>query len=408
MPTGSRSTRGPSARRSAMNLLRRRWAGGLLGLLWVAAAPRWVQGQIVLSANETKIELTSGKPQAAAVPGDDSLTLLDFSQFPPRVRHTHGISNTVIGPPSNLAILPSGQRALLADSIQVDRTATPDPWVSRRSVFWLDISSDPIRILATLEVGRQPSGMSIDRQGQFALVANRADGSVSLIDLQHDPPRVLPPVEVCAAELGLSDIAIHPQGQLALASVQKGGYLAVLKITDKQVSVTAQKVSVCGQPYRVVVTPDGQLGLTAGQGFAQNGIDVDALSIVDLVAQPPRTLGYVGLGAVPESIEISPDGTWLAAVLMAGSNFPVGDPRHAEQGELVLLRREGRTFVEVQRVAIGRIPEGVAFTRDGRYLLAQCYPERQIWIFSVSTAGLLDTGVRIELPGMPAALRAAP
>lgn len=89
---------------------------------------------------------------------------------------------------------------------------------------------------------------------------------------------------------------------------------------------------------RVVITPDGSLGLTAGQGFAQNGIDVDALSVIDLTANPIRTIGYVELGAVPESIEISPDGQWVAAVLMAGSNYPPEDPRFRDHGEVVILQ----------------------------------------------------------------------
>ncbi len=365
-------------------------------------------GQLVVSGNENKLELTSGVPQAVASAAPDSITLLDFATFPPRVRHVIGIPNSVLGPPSNIAIAANGRRALLADSIRLDSEAKPDPWKPTRDLHWIDLESSTPRILATVEVGLQPSGLSIDPTGAYALVANRGDGSVSQIDLRTDQPRLVRTVAVCPAEHSLSDVAIDPQGRFALASAQKGGYLVVLEGLDGDLRLRDHKVSACGQPYRVVITPDGSFGLTAGQGFSANGIDEDALTIVDLRVNPIRTVDYVPLGAVPESIEISPDGHWLAAVLMAGSNYPDSDPRHTDHGELVLLEREKDTFQLVQRHPVGRIPEGVAFTGDGRYLLVQCHADREIWIFEVSPQGIRDTGQRVPVPGMPSSLRAAP
>ncbi|MCA9151252.1 MAG: hypothetical protein KDA92_18200 [Planctomycetales bacterium] len=363
--------------------------------------------QLMLSGNENKIELTSGTPQAASNPQPDSLSLIDFSTFPPQVRHTPGISNTVIGPPSNLAILSGGRRALLADSLVMDSSATPDPWRPGTSMKWLDLTSNPIRVITSFDAGKQPSGLSVDAAEKFAIVANRAAGSLSLIELAGDTPRTVQTLDVCAPELSISDVAIHPNGKLALASVQKGGYLAIVNVSDGKLTLSDHKVSVYGQPYRVVTTPDGALGLTAGQGFAQNGIDADALSIVDLQSTPARTIGYVSIGAVPESIEISPDGQWVAAVLMAGSNYPPTDSRHAEKGELAILRRNGKSFEHAQTLPTGRIPEGVAFTSDGRYLVVQAHPERQLWVYELQDGTWVDTTVRISVPGMPSSLRAS-
>ena len=74
----------------------------------------------------------------------------------------------------------------------------------------------------------------------------------------------------------------------------------------------------------------------------------------------------------------------------------------------MLLSRKG-THVEVeQTVPVGPIPEGVAFTSDGDYLLVQSHPARAIWVFEVGRRRLKDTGLRIEVPGMPSSLRAAP
>jgi DNA-binding beta-propeller fold protein YncE len=166
-------------------------------------------------------------------------------------------------------------------------------------------------------------------------------------------------------------------------------------------------VSVYGQPYRCVITPDGELALTAGQGFG-NGLDRDALSVIDLRSDPIRTIDYVAVGAVPESIEISPDGRWVAAVTMEGSNLAADDPLRGEQGAVVLLERRGRTFERVQELPVGRIPEGVAFTPDGKHLVVQCHPDRELWLFEMRDGRLRDTGERIAVPGMPSSLRAGP
>jgi DNA-binding beta-propeller fold protein YncE len=370
----------------------------------IALAP----GQLVLSGNENKIQLTSGVPRLVDDPRPDSLSLIDLSVFPPRIRHVEGIANTVLGPPSNIAITRDGHFALLANSVRINRQASPDPWEPTREVHLLDLRAEPPAIVSTVQAGLQPSGISLSPDGQFALVANRAEGSVTAIGLHEGRLQVNQTVAIGPPTLNVSDVAIHPNGRLALASVQKGGYLAVLHLDDGQIRLDDNKPSVYGQPYRVVITPDGRFGVTAGQGFGANGVDADALSVVDLAAEPIRTVDVVAIGAVPESIEVSPDGRWVAAVLMAGSNFPSDDPRHRDHGELVMLRREEQTFRVVQRHPVGRIPEGVAFTADDQYLLVQCHPDRAIWVFRVGSMGVEDTGHRIAMPGMPSSLRAAP
>jgi DNA-binding beta-propeller fold protein YncE len=362
--------------------------------------------QIVISANETKIELTSGVAKVIAPVRPDSLSILDFSSFPPTVQHLSDIPNSVIGPPSNIAITPDRTLALIANSLKVD-PVNPTNWVPENFAHVLDLTAKPSKVIGKVTTGRQPSGISITQNGRMALVANRADGTVSVLSIRGKEVSSMQTVNVCPAAESASDVAISPDGKLALVSAQKGGYLAVLRIDGDTVSATGQKLSAYGQPYRVVITPDGELALTAGQGFG-NGIDRDALTIIDLKSKPMRTVDYVPIGATPESIELSPDGKWLAAVLMNGSNLAPGDPNRSANGKLVLLARRGRTFAVVEEYRIGRIPEGVAFTSDAKHLVLQCHPDRELWIFSVKRGRLKDTGERIQVPGMPSALRASP
>ncbi|MDA1274019.1 MAG: YncE family protein [Verrucomicrobia bacterium] len=374
-------------------------------LIVALALAHSVRGQWVISGNENKIDLLSGTPAVLQNTKPDSLTILDFSKTPPGVEHLADIPNSVIGPPSNIAITPDARLALIANSLKLDSTA-PAQWVPESFVHVLDLTTKPPKIIGRVSTGLQPSGISITPNGKLALIANRASGSISVLRILGKEVTRIGDVEICEPALSISDVAISPDGKLALASIQKGGYLAELQIDGEHISATGRKLSVYGQPYRCVITPDGQLGLTAGQGFG-SGTDMDALSVIDLTTSPIRATDHIPIGSSPESIEISPDGNLLAAVVMNQSNLPPGDPSLNQHGGLVILTRRGNTFQKTQEIPIGRIPEGVAFTGDGRFLILQCHPARELWVFSVANGSVQDTGQRIAVPGMPSSLRAA-
>ncbi|HEU0008361.1 MAG TPA: YncE family protein [Verrucomicrobiae bacterium] len=362
--------------------------------------------QLVISGNENKIDLTSGGPKVIRPGASDSISILDFAKFPPTVEHLLDVPNSVVGPPSNIAITRDRKVALIANSLKID-PANPTNWVPEDFVYVVDLAAKPPKVVGQVTTGRQPSGISIAPDGRFALVANRADGTVSILSLRGQEITVRKTVTVCLPAESPSDVAIAPDGKLALVSAWKGGYIAVLKIDGENITATGQKISTYGQPYRVVITPDGELALTAGMGFG-NGLDRDAVTVIDLHSKPIRAIQHVTIGSVPESIEISPDGKLLAAVVMNGSNLAATDPNHSEHGGVLLLARKGKTFHVVEELPIGRIPEGVAFTPDGKYLVVQCHPDRELWIFSVNGGRLRDTGQRIKVPGMPSSLRASP
>ena len=374
--------------------------GAILLCLTLAGSLR---AQLILSGNENKVDLTTGGIRVIPPSGPDSISILNFSSFPPSVQHLQNIPNTVVGPPSNIAITPDGSLALIADSIKIDPSNQTN-WLPNSAIHVLDLKATPPRVVAQVQAGKQPSGISITRDGKFALVANRAEGSVSLLRINGREVTSVESVKISLPEEAVSDVAISPDGRLALASVQKGGYLAVLHLENGHLQFTGRKISTYGQPYRCVITPDGDLALTAGQGFG-NRMDHDAVTVIDLRANPIQTIQHVTIGAVPESIEISPNGRLLAAVVMNGSNLAATDPNHSGNGALEILVRRGKTFEKKRSLPVGPIPEGVAFTSNGRYLVVQCHPSRELWVFRVSGDSVKDTGLRIKVPGMPSSLR---
>src|SRR4029078_7720456 len=92
--------------------------------------------------------------------------------------------------------------------------------------------------------------------GKFAIVGNRDAGAVNVLSVNKTDVKSVQSLKVCEPADSSSDVAISPDGKMALVSIQKLGQLAVLSIAaDGQVTATGRKLSVYGQPYRVVITP---------------------------------------------------------------------------------------------------------------------------------------------------------
>jgi len=79
-------------------------------------------------------------------------------------------------------------------------------------------------VIGHVQTGQQPSGMSITRDGKYALVANRADGTVTLLRITGKSVSPVETIKVCLPEESVSDVAISPDGRIALASAQKADF----------------------------------------------------------------------------------------------------------------------------------------------------------------------------------------
>src|SRR5438874_9380588 len=131
-----------------------RIAAALVIAIW--ALPFAAPAQIMLSGNENKIDLTGGGQAIIPNAPPDNLTLLDFSQFPPKIWTLNDLPNTVIGPPSNIGISPDGRMALVANSIKIEGSK----WVPESYVHVLDLSVRPPRVMGKVNTDAEPSGLS--------------------------------------------------------------------------------------------------------------------------------------------------------------------------------------------------------------------------------------------------------
>jgi DNA-binding beta-propeller fold protein YncE len=351
----------------------------------------------------------NGKP-ILREPGKDILAVVDISKpGSPQVAATIPLINSMVGPPTNLAIDPSGEIALVANSLEPvvqgwGRRLEPD-----NKVFLVDLKANPPSVTGSIAVGKQPSGMAISPKGGLALVANRADGTLSVLSIRGKDISVVDTVTVGTGADQISAVAITPDGKRALAVKSNANKVALLSIDGQKVTYDKSDLPVGIFPYNVAVTPDGKLALTADNGNrgSPDG-NADTVSVIDLEASPPRVIDHVTVGDSPEGLAISPKGDLAVSIEARGSNAPKTAFYYHPAGAATALKIDGKKITNAGEIRVGALPQGVAFAPDGNYLYVANFIDQDLWVLRVDGSKLTDTVQRIKLPGHPASMRSGP
>jgi len=336
-------------------------------------------------------------------PGKDSVLIVDLADPEnPRIAATLPLENTVVGPPVNLDIDPSGSVALVANSTDVVKEGDALKQVPDNKIFVIDLKANPPKLAATVTGGKQPSGLSFSPDGKMALVANRADNSISVLSVNGTDVKV-------TDTIGFPDSVAHvvftPDGKRALAVRFPAHKVSVLDIDDGKVTYSKVDLPTGQWPYNAVVTPNGKIALTADNGASGSSDgNVDTTSVIDLEANPPRIIDRVVVGDGPEGLAMSPKGNLAVAAILRGSNNKKAF-YYQKNGSLSILKIDGKKVTKTQDIEVGGLPEAVAFTPDGKYLLAGNYLTQDFSILKVNGTKVTDTGKRFKVPGHPASAR---
>ncbi len=364
------------------------------------------QRQLMLVANDEKQSWDDAGRAQLGAPGRDTVQVLDIGSDPlaPRMLGTLPMPNTIAGPPTNLAITPDEKLALVANSLNVVEEGGARKAVPDNRLFVIDLSATPPKLIDTLAVGKQPSGLSINRAGTLALVANRADNSVGVLRIAGQKVTLIDTVPVGES---VAHVRFTPDGRRAVAVKFPSHKIALLDVAGEKVTYNAKLDMTSGLwPYNVDVTPDGKLALVAdnGNAGAADG-QVDTVSVVDLEAVPPRVVDKVVVGDAPEGLAVSPTGRLAVAVLLRGSNSAKDAFYYHRNGSVVALRIDGRKVTRGNEVEVRGLPEGAVWSADGKYLYVGNFIDRDITILRVEGDTLVDTGKSFGLAGHPAAMR---
>lgn len=379
-------------------------AAALLAALPAQAA------DLVVSGNDGKFQRVEGVatyPQPAA---PDSLAVIDLGQSPPKlVALVEGVEHTVSGPPQAVAITPDGALAVVGAPSRYDYQAKTESFGTFLQV--VELGARP-RVLGRVELGAHPNGLAISPDGRLLLAAC-LDGSVKVLAINGQSVTLAQTLKV--DERRLSGVSFTHDGRAALVGRRDAGGLAVLEVEGATVRVTREVVSTGISPYAVDVSSDGRwaavgnVGLAGLTGGASPG-DADTVTLIDVSRRPFRAVEHLTVPAAPEGVALSPDGKWLVAQSLNGSNLPANAPGAGRQpkGRLVLFALGPDGARRVNDLPGGEAAQGVVFSKDSRTVLVQYDVEKQLAVFRIDAGRLVDTGQRLPLAAGPVSLRSMP
>ncbi len=336
--------------------------------------------------------------------GQDAVGILDVSdEARPRLVHTLPLDNSVYGPPTNLRITPDGRVGLVASSVLMRRDGTA--WYAHADdrLHVIDLAATPPRLVETVVVGLQPSGIAINPAGDLALVANREGRSVTALTIRGTTVRPTATVDIGDEAAA---VAFAPDGKRAFVAKNKAAKIGVLTIDGATLRYDRSlDLPVGPGTYGLAVTPDGTVALTANTGPEPSDGHADTVSVIRADRARPVVVDHLGIGDTPEALAIAPDGRHAAVSVVRGASAPQASPAYTPTGLVALIAIDpGGTVRRVSEAEAGAVTQGILFSPSGAYVYVGNYVDRTLGVYRVSDDTLVDTGHRVSLPGQPASL----
>lgn len=377
--------------------------------------------QIAVSANDGKLKLANGKTSVNK-DGAETIALIDFTSNPPKLIAEIKAPTSIVGPPTSVAVSPSEEIALVTAAQKID-PADPTKQTPSDVVTVLDLGKSggvvagiaarirgkqappayQPKVLATLKAGAGASGVSINKAGTLALVANRNEGSVSVFEIKgKNVTPVGEKIKLGDDTSGPAAVVFTPDGKSALVTRDGDSKISVLAIEGNKVTDTKREISAGMKPYGLDVSSKGDFATAANIGVGSG--DADTVSLIDLNAKPPRVINTASVGQTPEGIKISPDGNYVAVTVMNGTNKATDSPFYNQKGKLVILRRQGNSLTRVADADVGVWCQGVVWSANSRKLAVQCAADEQIYVFNWAAPRLTTAG-SVRTTGGPAGFR---
>ena len=359
----------------------------------VAGNATAADAQLAVSANDAKVKLVNGKVEVVKSPPADTVSIIDLRASPPKVLAELEVPNSIVGPPSNVAVSPKEEIVLVAGAMHIDPTdatkTIPDdkltvidiaplkPGILKRLGLSKGASPGP-KVIATLQAGKGASGVAINKAGTLALVANRNEGTVSAFTINGTTVAAAGKISVGGEKSGPSGIAFTPDSKAALVTLDGDNKIVVLSVDGAKVELTKRVISAGLRPYGLDIAAKGEVAVVANIGTG--GGDADTISVIDMKADPPRVVNTYTVGQTPEGIKMSPDGKYVAVTVMNGSNKPPDSPFFNASGILQIWTRNGTQLSKAGELPIGRWCQGIAWSSNSRTLLVQCAVEEEITV----------------------------
>jgi DNA-binding beta-propeller fold protein YncE len=255
--------------------------------------------------------------------------------------------------------------------------ADPKKWVPDNTLSVIDLKAHPPVVTQTLEAGLGATGVSISPDGKLALVANRAEGTLSVFTISGKTLHSAGKLDFGKASAPCH-VAFLPDGKTALMTRDGDHRVSILSIDGDKVTDT-KKFMVGGyRPYSMVISPKGDVAVFGNQGGGQG--DEDQINVVDL--KKMRVVEAITVGQTPEGVSMAPDGSHIAVTTHNGSTRPKSHPAYNPDGVLRIFKVEGTKLSLVTSAKIGPWAQGSAWSNDGKTIVVQSTVAKELMVFA--------------------------
>ncbi|MFT3861117.1 hypothetical protein [Micropruina sp.] len=360
--------------------------------------------ELFVSANDAKLVRQGGGDVFPADAGPDTLSLVDIDDA--HMLATVVVQNSIVGPPQAVALSPDGGLAVVAAPSSYDRDAETLRFATVLQVVHLDAQPTTVD---RIEIGAHPQSVAFTPDGT-RLLATTVTGELLLFSVAGSDVTLRQRLRL--SDGSLSGLGVLADGSAAIVSLRNEQGAAVIDLTGPEAVALPDRLTTGVSPYAVDTDASGRWAVIGSVGWAgkaheggRSVADVDLVTLVDTASRPFRSVDHAAVASIPEGVAISPDGAWVVALCMAGTQLPPDSPGSSPSGRLVLFANDRGSLRRVDALPTGAAAQGVVFSRDSRRIVAQLYADRCLGIYQIASGRLTDTGVRIPVPGGPASLR---
>jgi gliding motility-associated-like protein len=315
-----------------------------------------------------------------------------------------GLAAAGIGNIPSFKAVNSGSSPVVA-TITASPVATEYAYIANsqlNTVSVINILTDSL--VATIQTGSTPWGVSVSPNGKFAYVTNdNPNGSVSVIST--GPNTVAATIPVGSFPFG---ITVSPDGKYAY--VTNNNYAGTVSVISTASNTLTATIPVGAFPFGIVVSPDGS------RVYLTNNFTYGTVTVINTATD--MVVDTIPVGSLPYSIAISPDGSTLyiannvsntvsvisTSSLTVTATIPVG------QGPTCIsLSPDGKTAyvanavsetvsvintatnMVITNIPVGSIPWGVSVSPDGNWIIVGNQGSNTVSVIDAGTNAIIQT-----------------
>lgn len=332
----------------------------------------------------------------------DTLALIELKDEKLMLHSDLVMPTSLVGPPASIAILPNKKYALVTAATKLDpndsNKVVPSDVIS---LVALGSGRESLKVVDSIALGAGPSGLAINREGDLALVPNRAAGTVSVVEIKGQKLTETQKITI-GDKSGPSQIVITPDGRRALLTRDGDNQISILDIKGSNITLNTKTIYAGLKPYSIDIDSSGKYAVVGNLGGGQG--DADTISLIDLSMEPPRVVDTTTVGQTPEGVSFSPNGKLIGVTVINGSNKPKSSSYYGEAVYKLFGIQDGK-LEYLSEAKGGHWLQGQAFTPDGRNVLVQDAYNQEIRLYKIDGKKVSDTGEKLKMKAAPAAIR---